>query len=110
MMASNLLSRFLPPTAASPSVYETIRQHDELSDTTDIEERAGIDLDEDGIGGDFEAYELDQAATDGNHEAADSMAFLKKSSPHQQRGRSFSGGLHSVSRPRWLASPPHLAE
>ncbi|KAI9772012.1 MAG: autophagy protein atg9 [Geoglossum simile] len=109
-MASNLLSRFLPPTAASPSVYETIRQHDELSDTTDIEERAGIDLDEDGTGGGFEEYELDQAATDRNHGAEDSIAFLKKSSPQQQRGRSFSGGPHSVSRPRWLASSQRLAE
>ena len=110
MMASNLLSRFLPPIAASPSVYETIRQHDELSDTTDIEERAGIDLDDDGIGGGFEEYELDQAAARGNRGVVDSMAFPKKSSPQQHRGRGFSGGLHSVSRPRWLASPPRLAE
>ncbi|KAH0542110.1 hypothetical protein FGG08_003490 [Glutinoglossum americanum] len=111
-MASNLLSRFLPPTTSSPSVYETIRQHDELSDTTDIEERAGLDLDEDEMGGGFEEYELNQAAAGGNRETSDSMAFLKKSSPQQQleRGRSFSGGLHSVSRPRWLASSPRLTE
>ena len=109
-MASNLLSRFLPPTAGSPSVYETIRQHDELSDTTDIEERAGMDLDEEGIGGGYEEYELDQAAAGENRETEDSMAFLKRSSPQQQRGRSFQGGLHSVSRPRWLASSPRLTE
>ncbi|KAI9868370.1 MAG: autophagy protein atg9 [Trichoglossum hirsutum] len=109
MMASNLLSRFLPPSAAPPSVYETIRQHDELSDTTDIEERAGLDLDDDGVGEGFEAYELEQAADDGNRGAADSMAFLKKSSPQQQRERSFSG-LRSVSRPRWLVSSTRLAE
>jgi autophagy-related protein 9 len=109
MMASNLLSRFLPPSAAPPSVYETIRQHDELSDTTDIEERAGLDLDDDGVGEGFEAYELEQAADDGNRGAADSMAFLKKSGPQQQRERSFSG-LRSVSRPRWLVSSTRLAE
>src|SRR3954452_5700670 len=110
MMASNLLSRFLSPTAASPSVYETIRQHDELSDTTDIEERAGLDLEEDGTAGGFEEYELDQAAANGNRRAPDSMTFLKKSSPQQQRERGFSGGLRSLSRPRWLASSPRLAE
>ncbi|KAJ5606411.1 Autophagy-related protein 9 [Penicillium lagena] len=41
MMSSNVLSRFLPPTG-SPSVYETIRQHDAGSDSSDVEERAGM--------------------------------------------------------------------
>ncbi|EPS33293.1 hypothetical protein PDE_08255 [Penicillium oxalicum 114-2] len=41
MMSSNILSRFLPPTE-SPSVYEAIREHDAASDTSDVEERAGL--------------------------------------------------------------------
>jgi autophagy-related protein 9 len=39
-MASNILSRLLPP-ATSPSIYETMKQYDEESDT-DIENRAGM--------------------------------------------------------------------
>lgn len=41
MMSSNILSRFLPP-ADSPSVYQTIQQHDVGSDSSDVEERAGL--------------------------------------------------------------------
>lgn len=63
-MASNILSRFLPPTAGEPSVYETLRQHDELSDQSDLEERAGMILDEENLGTGFHDYELDDALTD----------------------------------------------
>ena len=40
-MASKLFTRFLPPTTGEPSIYETIRQHDDL-DHSDVEERAGM--------------------------------------------------------------------
>lgn len=63
-MPSNLLSRFLPPAAGEPSVYETLRQHDELSDQSDIEERAGMTLDEENLGTGFHDYELDDALAD----------------------------------------------
>ncbi|KAF7713559.1 Autophagy-related protein 9 [Penicillium ucsense] len=42
-MSSNILSRFLPPTD-SLSVYEAIREHDAGSDSSDLEERAGLAL------------------------------------------------------------------
>ena len=64
MMASNILSRFLPPTAGEPSIYETLQQHDESSDDTDLEERAGMALDEDNLGNGFHDYELDDALVD----------------------------------------------
>ncbi|KAK3172209.1 hypothetical protein Dsin_033142 [Dipteronia sinensis] len=46
MMTSNLLARFRPATEpAATSIYETIRQHDDDSDGSDVEERAGLALD-----------------------------------------------------------------
>lgn len=63
-MASNILSRFLPPTLGEPSVYETLRQHDEPSDHLDMEERAGMSLDEENLGAGFQDYELDDALAD----------------------------------------------
>ena len=63
MMASNILSRLLPSTAGSPSVYEALRDFDESSDVTDIEERAGIALlDEENLAD--HAFELDPALVD----------------------------------------------
>ena len=44
-------------------MYETLRQHDELSDQSDLEERAGMTLDEVNIGTGFHDYEPD-ALTD----------------------------------------------
>ena len=43
-MASKLISRFLPPATGEPSIYETLRQHDEI-DHSDIERIAGLDED-----------------------------------------------------------------
>ena len=63
-MASNILSRFLPPAAGEPSIYETLRQHEELSDQSDLEERAGMALDEENLGTGFHDYELDDALAD----------------------------------------------
>ena len=63
-MASNIMSRFLPPAAGEPSVYETLRQHDELSDQSDLEERAGMTLDEENLGTGFHDYEIDDALAD----------------------------------------------
>lgn len=64
MMASNILSRFLPPAAGEPSIYETFRQHDELSDQSDLEENAGMALDEENLATGFHDYELDDALAD----------------------------------------------
>ena len=61
MMASNILSRFLPPATGSPSVYETLRQHDQSSDQSDVEERAGMAPDEESLGVAFQDYEVDDA-------------------------------------------------
>lgn len=60
-MASNILSKFLPPAIGSPSVYETLRQYDQSSDQSDLEERAGMALDEENLGAGFQDYELGDA-------------------------------------------------
>lgn len=52
-MASNLVSRLLPVGNGTSSIYETLRQHDEDSDDSDIEQRAGMVLDEENLGNQF---------------------------------------------------------
>lgn len=63
-MASNILSRFLPPDTGSPSIYETLRQQDESSDQSDMEQRAAMAVDEENLGREFHDYELDDAIAD----------------------------------------------
>ena len=58
-MPSTILSRFLPPAPGEPSIYETLRQHDESSDYSDLEERAAMALDEENLGAAFHDQELD---------------------------------------------------
>jgi autophagy-related protein 9 len=57
MMASNLVSRLLPAGNGSPSIYETLRQHDESSDDSDIEQTAGMALDEENLGAPFHDFD-----------------------------------------------------
>ena len=83
MMASNILSKFLPPAAGEPSVYETLRQHDELSDQSDLEERAGMTLDEENLGIGFHDDELDDALAD----ATATQAAPPKTSNTTRRGQ-----------------------
>ena len=64
IMATNILSRFLPPAMGEPSVYETLQQNDESSDQSDVEERAGMTLDEENLGARFHDFELDDALVD----------------------------------------------
>lgn len=66
-MASNILSKFLPPALGSPSVYETLRQYDHSSDQSDLEERAGMALDEENLGAVFKDFELGDALTNTSH-------------------------------------------
>ncbi|CAG8401796.1 unnamed protein product [Penicillium salamii] len=107
MMSSNLLSRFLPPTGptGSPSVYETIRQHDAGSDSSDIEERAGLVLDDQQE--EFSDRELEDALADAQDSKiiSPTRALLdqalmgkapEQTSPSSTRRR-------KSSRPRWMA-------
>ena len=60
-MASAILSRLLPPGTGEPSIYETLQENDENSHQSDIEERAGMALDEENLGEGFQNYELNDA-------------------------------------------------
>lgn len=60
-MASNILSRFLPPATGEPSIYETLRQQDDHSDDSDVEERPDMAIDEENLGTRFHDYELGDA-------------------------------------------------
>ncbi|KAL2853826.1 autophagy protein Apg9-domain-containing protein [Aspergillus pseudoustus] len=109
MMASNVLSRFLPPNGPA-SVYETIRQHDNNSDGSDIEERAGLAFDDDvDLRDRFSDRELEEAMADATREESPSPSdtFL---TPRSIRGGP-PEGLHNTgprrrkpSNSQWLQS------
>ncbi|KAI4260941.1 MAG: hypothetical protein LQ352_000096 [Teloschistes flavicans] len=63
-MASNVFSRFLPASVGSPSIYETLRQQDESSDQSDVEERAALAMDEENSGERFQDYDHDHPGPD----------------------------------------------
>ncbi len=67
MMASNLVSRLLPTGNGSPSIYETLRQHDESSDDSDTEQRAAIALDEENLGSRFRDLDVEDARLNPSH-------------------------------------------
>ncbi|KAL4811117.1 autophagy protein Apg9-domain-containing protein [Aspergillus unguis] len=108
MMASNVLSRFLPPNG--PSVYETIRQHDEDTDPSDVEERAGMTLEDDvNLGDRFTDRELEEAMADATREGLSSPSDTFMTPQSRQRGPQ-TGSASSGSRrrnpsdPRWMQS------
>ena len=47
-MASGVLSRFLPPAAGEPSIYETLRQQDDESEQSSLGSQADMVTNEDG--------------------------------------------------------------
>ncbi|KAL3461399.1 autophagy protein Apg9-domain-containing protein [Aspergillus heterothallicus] len=109
MMASNILSRFLPPNGSS-SVYETIRQHDNDSVGSDVEERAGLTFDDDADPRDrFSDRELEEAMADATREESPgpSDTFL---APHSIQGEVPEGSNNAGPRrrkpssSRWLQS------
>ena len=63
-MASTVISRFLPPDTGSPSIYETLRQEDESSDHSDVEQRAGMAIDEENLREEFRDSELGDTVAD----------------------------------------------
>lgn len=65
-MASSIISKILPASKGEPSIYETLREHDDLSfERYDIEERAGMILDEDNAESQYHDYELGETISGG---------------------------------------------
>lgn len=101
-MASNLLSRLLPPATGSPSVYETLREGDESSDGTDIEERAGMAIDDENFAQDD--FDIDPGLAD----AVESQSDV---GPSARRARNTSSSRsHGASRQRWLQQSPSFRD
>jgi autophagy-related protein 9 len=114
-MASNILSRFLPSNATSPSIYEDLRVHDEGSEPSDVEERAGMAMDEANLGASFHDYDLDPADMfDGNESqvTTESTAFL----PQNRRGgrprqkETVSNRQITKKNSNWLSRSPRILE
>ncbi|KAL8674904.1 MAG: hypothetical protein Q9168_000707 [Polycauliona sp. 1 TL-2023] len=70
-MASNVFSRFVPANLGSPSIYETLRQHDKSSDQSDVEERAAMAIDPQEIDEPFYDDELDHEIVPRTNESRD---------------------------------------
>lgn len=103
-MASNIISRFLPPATGSPSVYETLRQHDQSFDRSDMEERAGIALDEENLTVGFQDYDLDDALADAT---ASQLNPLKPAKPEGKVRAASRRALPTQRRPQ---ASPRLVE
>ena len=86
-MASNIFSRFLPPNAGSPSVYETLQQQDESPDQSDVEDRVGMAVDEENLGHKFQDYELDDALADATESHMATSRKLKSKTIHEHDGK-----------------------
>lgn len=84
MMGSRLVSRLLPTQDGSPSIYETLRQHDESSEGSDIEQRAGLILDEENLGDHFHDFDPDDAQLDASRVTAQSHR--NNARGHQREG------------------------
>ncbi|KAL6239136.1 hypothetical protein BDW75DRAFT_167766 [Aspergillus navahoensis] len=109
MMASNILSRFLPQSGQS--VYETIRQHDDDTDASDVEERAGLVYDDDvDLGNRFSDRELEEAMADTTREESSSPndTFLTPQVTQRtpQVGSDSRPRLRKPSDSRWMQSGP----
>ncbi|KAL8907856.1 MAG: hypothetical protein Q9207_001180 [Kuettlingeria erythrocarpa] len=105
-MASSVFSRFLPPDTGSPSIYETLRQQDEASDQSDIEERAGMALDEENLAGNYKDYELDDVIAD---PTASLSKILPRSESKTSRKLRKGSSLQQV-EPRPSSNMPYAGE
>lgn len=112
-MTSNLMSRFLPSNSTtSPSVYEAIQQHDDEADTSDVEERAGMAIDEENLGNQFHDHDLEDAladTSDAHKGDRDSQLFGRFSRTMGKEPLHKSRRIRS-NRPRWMQSSPGSAE
>lgn len=115
MMTSNLLSRFLPPTG-SPSIYEAIRQDDEASDASDIENRSGMTLDEENLREPVQNYELEDALADAveSQTTTQSAMFMGHKLPRKtsapRLAHTTGHGNSKPLRPRWMQTSPRILE
>jgi autophagy-related protein 9 len=107
MMTPNIVSRLLPTSNGSPSIYETIRQHDEDSDESDVEERAGMILDEENLREHFHQVDLQKARIQASQMPHQRHANARKA--HEIPGAPMKAARKG-SRPRWAKEPNKLLD
>jgi autophagy-related protein 9 len=102
-MASSRVARFLSFSSnPSPSIYETIRRHDDSSDSSVVEERAGLAVDEENLRHNFNDYELDQAMEHASDtQSGQSSPFVPR--PSRPRG---GGGVNQQKQFKWSRLSP----
>lgn len=103
-MASNIFSRLAPPSRGSRSFYEDLRSR--RDGDLDIEEQAGLNVDEENLKEQFQDYDLDHIqglATEDSRATLDSNANLLRS-PLETAGRGMQRGeTRREPASRWLA-------
>ena len=110
MMTSNLLSRLLPTNPSARSIYDDLRAHDEASES-DIEERAGLALDEENLG--FHDDELGNADIFNGEDSritTESTAVLAQQQNQPHRTGAERKGKSQRRHSKWLAQSPRLLE
>ncbi|EXJ88922.1 hypothetical protein A1O3_01986 [Capronia epimyces CBS 606.96] len=107
-MASNFFSRFTGSDNPSASIYETIRQHDNDSEGSDVEERAGLIAEAQVTG---QAYH-DLDSTDGDmNSPPDPPYHLDGSTAGNNKGQaSRKDKSRAQPRPRWNQGPHKLLD
>ena len=110
-MTSNLLSRLLPTNPSGRSIYDDLRAHDGGDSDADIEERAGLAIDEENLG--YHDDDLGNADVFNGEESritTESTAFLTG----QQNDRTQRAGVGPSRRNKpqrgWFAQSPRLLE
>lgn len=106
-MASNFLSRFMPPSTGSPSIYETLRQQDDATDTSDIEAHPRTASRRAATSQRFQAYNTDNpntAKSEDSQLSNESTASLLRQD--LERGNTDDG--RAQTRPRWMAASSAL--
>ncbi|KAF9870390.1 autophagy protein Apg9 [Colletotrichum karsti] len=102
-MASNIFSRLGPPARGSPSFYEELREGRDVD--PDIENQAGLDVDEENLKEQFQDYDLDHAqglAVEDSRATLESNANLLKSSPKTAGRGTQRRGTRRDPAPAWV--------
>jgi autophagy-related protein 9 len=109
MMASNLLSRLLPTNPAGRSIYDDLRAHDGADSDADIEERAGLAIDEENLG--YQDDELGNPDVFDGEESritTESTAFLARQQNDRTQGAGVAASRRNKVHRGWFAQSPRI--
>ncbi|KAF5870684.1 putative autophagy-related protein 9 protein [Botrytis fragariae] len=112
MMTSNLISRLLPSNSQARSIYDSLRAHDEVSESEiDVEERAAMAIDEENLR--FHDDELGNLAdVIGGESVTESTKYLPDQQQpthrpeYDRKGKGKARANHFAESPRLLAEDP----